>query len=387
MRGGSFEDTVMGDEVGLIPALPDDVARQCLLRVPPHSHAQLQRVSRRWRELVNSSEYYEERKREGTSEKFVCMLQAMEPLQSASGRKPAVSTGSVQCSPAFGISVLNVHQRSWGRLPPIPDFPEGLPIFSRLVAVDGKLFVLGGWNPATYETLQTVYIFNFVTQTWSRGAPMPTSRSFFACAAVDNYIFVAGGHDNSKTALKSAEVYSLDTDQWAPLAPMNQERDESTGLCFEGNFYAVSGYSTDSQGQFTQSAEVYNPSTNSWTLLEGMWSLETETSRAAGPFAVMFGKLYTLNGQNLCCYNAATGAWSVVESIPDGEVNPVCVAVVDDALLISGPSRNSEDSGFGTFLYKPSERAVTKRCKSEWESIERQVGFDGVAHFSHAIEI
>lgn len=217
---------------------------------------------------------------------------------------------------------------------------------------------------------------------------MPTNRSFFACAAVDNHIFIAGGHDDGKTALKSAEVYSVDTDQWAPLAPMNQERDESTGLCFEGNFYVVSGYSTNSQGQFAQSAEVYNPSTNSWTLLDGMWSLEAQTSRPAGPFAVMFGKLYTLNGQSLCRYNASTGAWSVVESIPDSEVNPVCVAVVDDAFLITGPSHNSEGLGFGTFLYKPAERAaVTKKCRSGWESIQRKAGFVGVAHVSHAIEI
>jgi hypothetical protein len=251
-----------------------------------------------------------------------------------------------------------------------------------LVVVDVKLIVLGGWNPATYETLQTVYIFNLVTQTWSRGAPMPTDRSFLACAAVGNYIFVAGGHDSGKTALTSAKVYSVDTDQWAPLAPMNQERDEATGLCFEGNFYVVSGYSTSAQGQFTQSAEVYNPSTNSWSLLDGMWSLETQTSCVAGPFAVMFGKLYALNGQSLCSYNAATGAWSVVEPILDSKLNPVCLAVVDDALLITGPSRNSEELGFGTFLYKP---AVTKKCK--WKSIERQAGFVGIAHFSHAIEI
>lgn len=216
---------------------------------------------------------------------------------------------------------------------------------------------------------------------------MPTPRSFFACAAVENYIFVAGGHDNSKSALKSAEVYSVDTDQWAPLSPMNEERDESTGLCFDGNFYVVSGYSTSLQGQFTESAEVYSPSTNSWTLLHGMWSLEREIARPPGPFAVMLGRLYTLNGHNLCSYNAGTGAWSVVESIPDSEVNPVCVAAVDDALVITGPSRNREELGFGTFLYKPAERNVTKRCKSEWESIERQAGFVGVAQFSHAIEI
>jgi hypothetical protein len=126
MSSGDFAPAVMGDDAGLIPALPDDVAMQCLLRVPPCSHAQSQRVSRRWRELVNSSQYYEERKREGTSEKFECMLQAMEPLQLASAGK-----ATSQRSPVFGITLFNVQQRTRERLPPIPDFSEGLPIFSR----------------------------------------------------------------------------------------------------------------------------------------------------------------------------------------------------------------------------------------------------------------
>jgi hypothetical protein len=292
------------------------------------------------------------------------MLQVMDQ---APGKLPDPS----KRSPAFGISVLNVDRRTWERLPPVPDFPEGLPIFSRLVAVGGKLVVLGGWNPSTYETLQTVYIFNFVTHSWSRGRPMPTPRSFFASASLNNLIFVAGGHDNGKTALKSGELYNVDTDEWTPLPPMRYERDEAIGLCFQGLFYAVSGYATNSQGQFFPTAEVYNPATNSWTVMDGTWD-------HTGPFAVMFGKLYAVRGESLCSYDAATGAWSVVESILP--VNPVCAAVVDDALLVTGPSNRSSEE-CGTFLYRPS-----KRCK--WESVNSgQEGFGGVAHFAHAIEI
>ncbi|CAN5956588.1 unnamed protein product, partial [Sphagnum jensenii] len=62
----------------MIPGLPNDVALQCLVRIPVQAHAQLQRVSRKWRELVNSSQYYEERKREGTTMHFVCTVQALD---------------------------------------------------------------------------------------------------------------------------------------------------------------------------------------------------------------------------------------------------------------------------------------------------------------------
>jgi hypothetical protein len=68
----------VGDQEELIPGLPNDVALQCLLRIPVQAHAQLQRVSRKWRQLVNSPQYYEERKREGTTMQLVCTVQALQ---------------------------------------------------------------------------------------------------------------------------------------------------------------------------------------------------------------------------------------------------------------------------------------------------------------------
>lgn len=120
MSGLVYEETTGMAE--LIPALPDDVAMQCLLRVPPRAYAQMQNVSMRWRQLVRSPQFFQERKREGTSEKYLCMVQALENPEA----KPAGKR-----SPVFGISVLNVQRKTWDRLPPIPDFPKSLPIFCR----------------------------------------------------------------------------------------------------------------------------------------------------------------------------------------------------------------------------------------------------------------
>lgn len=259
-------------------------------------------------------------------------------------------------------------------------------VMCRLVAVNGKLVVLGGWNPTTWETLRTVFIYSFSSQLWTKGADMPSTRSFFACGALDNHILVAGGHDNSKTALASAEFYSLENDKWGTLPSMSDERDESTGVTMDGKFYVVSGYSTSTQGQFVKSAEVYNPTTDAWTKLEDMWTIESQSS-SPGPFAVMFGKLYTFNGQNLCCYATSNNSWSVVDSLPEGKVNPICVTSVNESLVLTGPARNSEDQCYGTFVYKPVATTVAKRCKSEWEMVERDGGFVGAVQASYALEI
>ncbi|KAE8098961.1 hypothetical protein FH972_016980 [Carpinus fangiana] len=56
---------------------------------------------------------------------------------------------------------------------------------------------------------------------------MLETRSFFAVGELGGQIIIAGGHDGSKNVLQSAWVYHVRRDEWAKLAPMRQERDET----------------------------------------------------------------------------------------------------------------------------------------------------------------
>ncbi|THF95208.1 hypothetical protein TEA_016025 [Camellia sinensis var. sinensis] len=60
----------------------------------------------------------------------------------------------------------------------------GLPIFCQLAGVGLNLVVMGGWNPVTWQVSNAVFVYDFVSATWKRGADMPGGpRSFFACAS------------------------------------------------------------------------------------------------------------------------------------------------------------------------------------------------------------
>ncbi|XP_024378509.1 F-box/kelch-repeat protein At2g44130 [Physcomitrium patens] len=238
-------------EQGLVPFLPDDVALQCLLRVPAKSHPHLRGVCRKWRDLVNSRQFYELRQKEGTTGRCTCLLQAMQQRNSHQ-------------APVFGVSLLN-EKNSWGRLPQLPDFDHhSLPLFCRFASVEGNLVVRGGWDPSTTEDLQSVYIFSFSSRTWRRGADMPTTRSFFSCGALNGHILVAGGHDADKNALRSADCYNLRENCWKSLPNMSAERDECAGAVLDGKFYIISGYPTLSQGESCRDAEIYDPELNKW---------------------------------------------------------------------------------------------------------------------------
>ncbi|CAK9198931.1 unnamed protein product [Sphagnum troendelagicum] len=404
----------------LIPGLPNDVALQCLVRIPVQAHAQLQRVSRKWRELVNSSQYYEERKREGTTMHFICTVQALDQQSkikrrqqqqqqsttTASNSPSAASSSPPPPPPVLGVSVLNPRERTWEqRLPHILQHPHGLPLFCRLVGVKGKLVVLGGWDPVTWETLRSVYVYHFSSQSWRRGADIPSTRSSFACGVLnDRYVFVAGGHDNRKSALATAEVYDLEKDEWRNLPRMSEERDESIAVNLNGKLYVISGYSTEVQGQFLKSADVYEPEKNSWTRIEDMWSRpssmqqrqqqqqqaedhDLSSSSAGRVFTVLSGTLYSLDHNTLFSYSATNNTWSSVATLPSAadhdqlqlglELNAagaVCslTAVKDSLLLLlaAGPSAAAASSSrmssssraqevadhhqaFKAFVYKP----------------------------------
>lgn len=350
---------------GLVPFLPDDVARQCLLRVPVQSLSQMQRVSRRWRELVNSSEFYEERRKEGATSHCVCMLQF---TGEASGHG----------DPLFGVSLLR--ENNWDtRLPPIPN-TESVPLFSRFAAVGGHLVVLGGWSPVTMAELRSVHIFSFSSWTWRRGADMPTTRSFFACSVVQGAIIVVGGHDANKNAVRTAERYHLDSDWWESLPDMHDARDECASVVLDDKLVVISGYGTSSQGEFRRDAEVFDLERRAWRQIHHMWPKGVSPSTAVA----VAGKLVAVHNNLLVCYKGED--WYVVDAVPDDEhgiSSAVCATAFGNSVVVTGPSI-LEDGSHRVLIYRLPEDGLSK---GKWESVPVDVRFRGIAHVSCVVEV
>ncbi|CAN6476361.1 unnamed protein product [Victoria cruziana] len=283
----------MGEHRPIIPDLPDDVALDCLIRVPHSCLADMGGVSRRWREMVDCPDFYGERKLRGTVDGFACLVQqravpaAGTPAEAAgAGRK---SAGSARGPPVYGITLFDPRRGSWERLQHPDDHQGGLPLFCQCVTVAGKLIILGGWDCVTWEATRRVSIYDFRTRRWSKGKDMPgPARSFFAAAAAESSIssigggggggrgglvFVAGGHDESKNALRTGAVYDVGRDEWEELGEaMEEDRDECEGLMVGKEFWVVSGYGTEGQGRFRETAEAFDTETGRWRRVEGAWA-------------------------------------------------------------------------------------------------------------------
>lgn len=141
----------------LICGLPDDIALFCLARVPREYHSVLKCVSKRWRDLVCSEEWYRYRVKHKLDESWIYAL----------------------CKDKFdrvSCYVLNPNspRRRWKPI-------QGLPAKSSkrkgmgFEVLGKKIYLLGGcgWvEDATNET----FCYDASSNTWIEAAPLSTAR-------------------------------------------------------------------------------------------------------------------------------------------------------------------------------------------------------------------
>lgn len=96
---------------------------------------------------------------------------------------------------------------------------------------------------------------------WEFVARTNASRTGSAAASDNNgFIYAIGGGGNS-----SVERYAPSTNTWEFVAPMNEGRDRFSAINVNGKIYAVSGQNS-TRNQLTDTMEIYNPNSNTWTL-------------------------------------------------------------------------------------------------------------------------
>ncbi|GAB4850155.1 hypothetical protein Ancab_029450 [Ancistrocladus abbreviatus] len=196
----------------LIPGLIDDVGRECLIRIPYEEFPLATSVCKSWGVEIQLPEFWafwQRRKSSGLTRPVLIMMQAQSDPDEIENQDRGV--GSEKCPERFthgyGLTLCEPEAGVWSRMPLVPGFSSGLPMFCGVVGVGLDLVVIGVWDPVTWQPLNTVYVFNFLTARWRRGAGMPGGvRSFFGCAADKDgqTVLVAGGHDAEQNALKSA---------------------------------------------------------------------------------------------------------------------------------------------------------------------------------------
>jgi N-acetylneuraminic acid mutarotase len=181
------------------------------------------------------------------------------------------------------------------------------------VAHDSLLYAFGGcsyWN-VFYPSLE---IYDPLTNTWSYGAEMPVSLRYFASGVIGDDIYAAGGEVAGNWGVKQNKLYRYDipTDTWTQEINMPQATYHCGGVGFNGKFYVFGGLGGDDSPIST--AQVYDPSTASWTLLPNM--LEAVQLPTA---TVLNGKIYVIsNTPHLAVqvFVPVTNQWEYADAPP-----------------------------------------------------------------------
>ncbi|XVF25035.1 hypothetical protein REPUB_Repub13aG0179200 [Reevesia pubescens] len=356
----------------LIPNLPNDIARECLIRVSYDQFATLLSTCKGWKTEIELPEFFRIRKATCHGQKLVALAQALlDP-----DMKQGVQNNS-SFKPVYGLSILELDTGNWIDLPQLSDqFPYGLPYFCHIVAVGYDLVVMGGLDPVTWEVSDSVFVFNFLTAKWRRGADMPgVRRSMFGCTSGDDrMVYVAGGHDDEKNALRSALAYDVAKDEWIPLPDMARERDECEGVFHGGKFHAVGGYYTDMQGQFEKSADVFDTAKWQWD------QVQEDFLEATCPKACIAGgdgmDLYMIceKGDVVALKDAK---WQVIAKLPGDVCKIAYMTTWQHRLVVIGSSRFDE----------PHNAYVLNLKKSEWTKLESPHKYSGHVHSGCYLEI
>jgi N-acetylneuraminic acid mutarotase len=176
------------------------------------------------------------------------------------------------------------------------------------VVVNSKIYVFGGisgsyFNGFTIEASNTVY--DPKTNLWATLEPIPTGVAYSATAALDNKIYLFGGIYRSDSSQFSfipyytnlVQIYDIATNTWTRGENMSNPIAYSSACATTGReapkqIYVIGG-KLNQYGALTNSVQVYNPATNTWSNGTAM-----PTARYSTAVVNINDKLYAIGGRD-----------------------------------------------------------------------------------------
>ena len=208
------------------------------------------------------------------------------------------------------VYAYNINTNTWTTKAPVPIAMQS-PV---LRAVNGKLYLIGGYDSTIPLKYNTTFEYDPAADTWTRKANMPTAREDMASAVVDGKICIFAGITNPGLEITPVvEVYDPAADTWQSKTKMPNPRCLGDFGCeYNGTVFLVSG--TDNLEGYgailhpRNRVDQYNPADNTWT------------RRADIPTARCYKEVEELNG---CLYVIAGATESINHHTPRMEIYDV----------------------------------------------------------------
>jgi len=190
-----------------------------------------------------------------------------------------------------------------------------------------------------------------------------TARERFTATLLPNgKVLVAGGLDDTVTALASAELYDPASGTWTPTGSLGGARDRHGAiLLFNGKVLVAGGQ--DDTGNPLPSAELYDPASGTWTPTGSIGdggSHSTETLLPNGKVLVT-GGLDNIGNPLASAelYDPASGTWTPTGSLGAARDRQTATLLPNGKVLVTGGLGNTGSPLASAELYDPVSETWT----------------------------
>ena len=210
------------------------------------------------------------------------------------------------------------------------------------VALDGRIYLIGGFETVTNVPTDRVHVYDPATRTWTDACPLPAPRGGHAAVVLNGRIHVLGG-GNSRSTIADHSVYDPATDTWSDLAPLPRAEGSPAAVAFGGKLYAIGGRSGATD---FGAVDIYDPATGTWSAGPAI-----EPRGTAGAVA-WCGAIYLFGGESqaraeslaeVLRLERGAAAWQVAPSMPTAR-NFARAVLLGDAVYVVGGNPTPERS-------------------------------------------
>ncbi len=221
---------------------------------------------------------------------------------------------------------------------------------------DGRVLVVGGGAEDTLleggPRSATAELYDPDTgQSATTGSMTEARKGFTATLLPDGRVLVAGGSGN----FMEAELYDASTEKWTPTGSLADGRFGHTAtLLRDGTVLVTGGCACSEMPPALASAEVYHPSSGTWTatgsMAKGRFG-HTATLLADGTVLVVNDGLFTDRPAAAELFDPSIGRWTATASPAGARYGYTATLLLDDSVLLTGDY--DDDSRASAELYDP----------------------------------
>ena len=237
------------------------------------------------------------------------------------------------------VMKLDLQQDEWTKL------PQYSAMYFAMASLANKLGLVGGQDPVTLKRTNQIALFDSGKWT-SPYPPMNISQSSSTAVCYDNYIIVAGGHDDQSKHTSSVEVLDVTSRRWYIAESLPNPRYELKSALIGNTFYLMGGFNDADATKVVYKVDL-NELINKAIFKQAiptLWQVISDTSfKFSAPLNVG-GSLFAVGGyddrgnpsSSIHLYQPDTRRWVNAGDLPTARYFCTCSVLPNEEVIVAG---------------------------------------------------